>query len=240
MSKQMGCVIETRGLAKEYRMGSVTVEALREATLSIETGSCVAITGPSGAGKSTLLSLLGLLDRPTRGTILFQGEDVSRHSDAVLTRLRARFIGYVFQQFHLVPVLKVLDNVLLQLEFAGVPRSRRRQMALEALEKVGMSHRANHYPRELSGGERQRVAIARAIAKRPSLLLADEPTGNLDSANGERILDLLLTLNREGTTLVVVTHDPHIAAQMQHTIQVRDGRLVSEPASVAQGRVSRR
>ncbi len=210
---------------KLYRLGEVDVPALRGVDLTVERGASLAIMGPSGSGKSTLLHLLGLLDLPTAGRVLWDGQDVTRLRPGQLAELRGRHIGFVFQTFNLVPTLTALENVELPLVFIGVPPRARRARAAELLERMGLEGRARHKPRQMSGGEQQRVAIARALAPDPELILADEPTGNLDSATGREILAILSEFNRQGKTLILVTHDPEAAATTRHTLRLRDGRI---------------
>ena len=216
---------ELREVARVYTRGSREVAALDGVSLAIRDHESLAIMGPSGSGKSTLLSILGLLDRPTRGSHLFDGRPVESLDDDVLSRLRNRAIGFVFQAFHLIPQLTVAENVETPLQYGGVRAEEWRERALAVLRRVGLEARADHRPSELSGGEAQRAAIARALVTRPRLLLADEPTGNLDSATGEEIATLLDELNAEGTTVVLVTHNETLARHARRVIRLRDGRI---------------
>jgi putative ABC transport system ATP-binding protein len=219
-------VIEMRQLTKRHRAGDVETTALDAIDLTIEAGEYVAITGPSGCGKSTLLSLLGLLDRPTSGSYHLQGEAVGGKTPSELAAIRRGRIGFVFQSFNLVDELSVHDNVRLALRYGPMAEKAQRARVLEVLERLGIAHRAAHHPSQLSGGQQQRVAIARAIAARPALLLADEPTGNLDSAHGQDVMRLLRELNEDGTTLVMVTHSPEHAAAASRSVRLLDGRVL--------------
>ena len=222
-------MLELTNIKKVYRTDKLETVALSEINLSVARGEFLSVMGPSGSGKSTLLNLMGLLDAPTSGTLQFDGENISSYRDRKLAGLRNRKVGFIFQTFHLVSDLRVLDNVELPLLYRrGISARERRAMALEALERVGMMSRIDHFPSQLSGGQQQRVAIARAVVGRPALLLADEPTGNLDSTMGEEIMHILRELNeRDGATLIMVTHDPRMAERTHRTIRIFDGRQVA-------------
>jgi len=226
-------VIEARELTKVYGLRENRVEAVAGTNMNIESSEWIAIVGPSGSGKSTLMHLIGLLDRPTSGSYRLNGRDVSQLRGNELARARRDLIGFVFQSYNLLPRESALGNVELPMVYAGVGRKERRKRALGLLERVGLSERAHHRPPELSGGQMQRVAIARALVNGPALLLADEPTGNLDTVSGAQILDLFEELNASGVTLVVVTHDAEVATRTQRVVELRDGRIVAgEPSEV--------
>lgn len=220
-------VLELHQVVKQYP-GTPPVAALRSVDLVVDRGEAVAIVGPSGSGKSTLLHVMGTLDRPTSGLVTIAGRPTAGLSDEALSAVRAHHIGFVFQQFHLLPGYRAMDNVADGLLYRGVDPADRRRLAAEALDRVGLSHRADHPAEKLSGGERQRVAVARAIVGSPDVVLADEPTGNLDSATGEAVIDLLTGLNRSGVTLVVITHDLDVASRFARRVEMRDGVVVSD------------
>ena len=221
-------VIQIRDLTRVYEMGAETVHALRGVTLAIRRNEYVAIMGPSGSGKSTLMNLIGCLDTPTSGEYWLNGQEVSRMQDDALARVRNREIGFVFQTFNLLPRASALQNVELPLVYGGVSARERRRRATEALDRVGLGDRMDHRPNELSGGQRQRVAIARALVNRPAILLADEPTGNLDSATSEEIMRVFEALHRQGQTVIMVTHEADIAAHAARIVVLRDGKVASD------------
>jgi putative ABC transport system ATP-binding protein len=222
-----GAMIRVRGLSMRLASGGRGVDILTDVSLDVPAGQFLAIAGPSGSGKSTLLGLIAGLDRPTAGRIEVADVNITALDEDALARFRRDHVGYVFQSFHLLPTLTAQENVAVPLELAGLPDAA--AQAAERLAEVGLAERAHHYPAQLSGGEQQRVAVARAVARRPDLLLADEPTGNLDSATGKQLIDLLVGLNRRlGCTLVLVTHDPDLAAHADRVVTLRDGRIVSD------------
>jgi putative ABC transport system ATP-binding protein len=228
-SNEIAAVYELRNVSRTFTLGGVHVHAVREIDLTLTAGESLAIVGPSGSGKTTLLQLLGALDRPTAGELLFEGSDVGRLGDRALSELRLGVLGFVFQQFNLIPTLTAAQNVEIALAPTSTSRNDRRERVLALLASVGLAERADHVPSKLSGGEQQRVAIARALANDPHVLLADEPTGNLDSTTGSEIMDLLLSLSGEEhrRTGIVVTHDASVAARAQRVIRMQDGRLVA-------------
>ena len=226
-------MMELSGIAREYVVGGETVHALDHVDVHVAAGEYVSIMGPSGSGKSTLLNVLGLLDRPTSGTYRLQGEDVSSLDDNALAAHRQRYIGFIFQFFHLIPRLTALENVELPLVLAGAAPRARRERAAQILESVGLKARLDHRPDQLSGGERQRVAIGRALIMQPSFLLADEPTGNLDTRSGGEIMQILEQLNRDGIALLLVTHDPAIGGRAKRHLTLRDGKIVGDVREAA-------
>jgi putative ABC transport system ATP-binding protein len=228
VSEANGSVIRLEHVTRLYHMGDAEVRALDDVTLAIARGEFVAVMGPSGSGKSTLLNVIGCLDTPTSGTYVLDGEAVQSLSDDQLADVRQRKISFIFQTFQLVSRMTALRNVELPMIFAGVDPAERHTRARQSLESVGLGHRITHRPDEMSGGERQRVAIARAIVMRPSILLADEPTGNLDTTSGKGIVDLLRRLNADGLSIVLVTHDPNVANQAKRILRMRDGRMESD------------
>ena len=221
-------MIKTVNLQKIFKTEEVETWALHDVSLEIKEGEFVAIMGPSGCGKSTLLNILGLLDNPTNGTYQLNGVDVSKMTEAERTNLRKGVIGFVFQSFNLIDELNVYENIELPLLYMGVPKEERKRRVEEAMERMAISHRVKHFPQQLSGGQQQRVAIARAVVANPKIILADEPTGNLDSKNGKEVMDLLTQLNKEGTTVVMVTHSQRDAGYATRTINLFDGQFVNE------------
>jgi putative ABC transport system ATP-binding protein len=221
-------LIRFQNIARRYQMGAETIHALRDVSLTIERGEYVAIMGPSGSGKSTLMNLVGCLDTPTAGTYELNGTDVSHMDDNQLAEVRNREIGFVFQTFNLLPRATALRNVELPLVYSGVPSDERHRKALDALARVGLADRVQHKPNEMSGGQRQRVAVARALVTSPSIILADEPTGNLDSKTGAEILELFETLWRAGNTLIVVTHEEDVARHARRILRIRDGLIAAD------------
>jgi putative ABC transport system ATP-binding protein len=225
-------VIDVREMSKVYQMGDIQVNALAGVSLEVERGELLAIMGPSGSGKSTMMNMLGCLDIPTSGEYFLDGERVSELNDNQLADIRNRKVGFVFQRFMLLSNLTALGNVELPLRYAGTPARERRERAVRALEAVGLADRMHHHPNELSGGQQQRVAMARAIVNDPAIIMADEPTGNLDSKSGHEVMELLLRMNRDnGSTVIIVTHDPNIAAQCERTVHLMDGLVEKEVAA---------
>ncbi|MBI1729533.1 ABC transporter ATP-binding protein [Candidatus Acetothermia bacterium] len=230
----MPLVVQAKNLTKIYRMGSVDVHALDGVDVTIEEGASLAIMGPSGSGKSTLMNLIGCLDRPTSGTLILAGKDISKLKDKQLAKMRGEMIGFVFQTFNLIPRVSALANVMLPMSFVKtIPKRKRKTRAMEILERVGLGQRVKHMPSELSGGERQRVAVARALINDPKLIFADEPTGNLDSKTGKSILELFKGLNDEGRTIITVTHDSSVASYSERMIYMVDGKIEKQVAEVA-------
>lgn len=221
-------MIDLSKITKTFHMGRVDIPALSDVSLSIQQGELIAIMGPSGSGKSTLMDIIGCLDRPTSGSYWFETREISTLTDDELASVRNIKIGFVFQTFNLLPRFSALKNVEVPLIYSGIPSPLRRERAMPLLEKVGLAERIHHRPTELSGGQQQRVAIARALVNNPSLLLADEPTGNLDSRSGEEILNILTGLNKQGVTIIIVTHDQNVAALCRRTIYLKDGRIIED------------
>ncbi|HNT76796.1 MAG TPA: ABC transporter ATP-binding protein [Anaerolineae bacterium] len=226
-------IVEARELVKIYPMGKVEVQALRGVTLGIEAGAFISVMGPSGSGKSTLLNILGCMDRPSKGVILLDGVDLGKVKPRRLPKIRREKVGFVFQQYQLLSHLTALENVMLPLRYASVGGREARKRATAVLEQVGLGDRVHHRPTEMSGGQQQRVAIARALINRPAIVLADEPTGNLDTKSGDEILALMRELNEAGQTFIVVTHDPRVAERTDRTIYLRDGVVESEVVRTA-------
>ena len=233
MTEAVDAMLKMEGLKKIFYTDEVETHALSDIHLTVKRGEYVAISGPSGCGKSTLLSILGLLDSPTDGTYSLNDRSVAELKTSERARIRNREVGFIFQAFNLIGDLTVYENVELPLTYRGMPAAERKQKVQQALEKVGMAHRMKHYPSQLSGGQQQRVAVARAVCGEPSILLADEPTGNLDSTNGEAVMELLNELHRSGATICMVTHDPRYAEYADRTINLFDGRIVEEKVRVA-------
>lgn len=225
-------MIHLNNISKIYRMGEVNVIALKNIDMKIQRGEFISIIGPSGSGKSTLLHTLGLLDVPTTGQYLLEDVDVSRLSDRELSRIRNRHFGFVFQTFNLLPDFTALENVTIPMIYSKVPVRERKSRAKELLEQMGLGHRIRHYPNQLSGGEQQRVAMAKALANNPTLILADEPTGNLNTKQGDEIMDIFRNLNEKGVTIVMVTHSPRVSEYAKRVITLRDGEIVSDEAQV--------
>lgn len=221
-------MIEVKDVVREYKMGKETITALNKVSLKIDDGEFVAIVGPSGSGKSTLMHIVGGLDTPTSGQILFDGKDISGYKDKAMSKFRNQEIGFVFQAFNLENTQTALENVMMPLIFSGMSKSQRKVKAMKALEQVELAHLAKHKPNEMSGGQRQRVSIARALVNNPKIIFADEPTGNLDSKTGENIMGLFHNLNRKGYTFIMVTHNPEEAAKAKRVVQIKDGNIISD------------
>lgn len=221
-------VISLEDVCKTYFMGDNQVHALRNVSFSIDEGEFVSIMGPSGSGKSTCMNMIGCLDRPTSGKVFISGKSTAEMTEKDLSVLRNRTVGFVFQQYHLLSTMTVLDNVILPLRYKGILHSERKDIALEVLEKVNLTDRISHFPNELSGGQKQRVSIARALVTKPKIILADEPTGALDSSTGKAVLELFNQINDEGTTIVIVTHDPGIGASTKRCIRILDGQVAED------------
>ena len=218
-------ILDLKGIYKDYQQGKMTVPVLKDVNFSMEEGEYVAIMGPSGSGKTTLMNIIGCLDKPTKGTFLLNGEDIAKCTENEMSDLRLKTIGFVFQSFNLIPYLTAQENVELPLMYRGIPRRQRREAAREALEQVGLLNRADHRPCEMSGGQQQRTAIARAIAARPSMILADEPCGNLDSRSGRVVCEILEALHMCGKTIVMITHDENTAKHAERLIRIADGKI---------------
>lgn len=226
MNKNNNTIIQLKNVHKDYKMGDSIVAAVEGVNLEIKKGNFVAITGPSGSGKSTMMNLVGALDLATQGDIFLDNQNIEHLEESELSQIRGRKIGFVFQTFNLIPTLTALENVALPMMFQDYIREERNKRATKLLKEVGLSHRMEHLPNELSGGERQRVAIARALANNPEVILADEPTGNLDSKTGKEIIEMFIKLNKQGKTVIVVTHDLEIAKHAKHIIKLKDGKIV--------------
>lgn len=220
-------ILELNNIYKNYHQGKMDVPVLKDVSLKVEEGAYMAIMGPSGSGKSTLMNIIGCLDKPTSGNYIFGDEDVLKYNDSELSTVRLKNIGFVFQNFNLLPRQSALDNVALPLLYAGIARKERNQIAKEALERVGLGDRIEFKPTQLSGGEKQRIAIARAIVNNPNILLADEPTGALDSQSGEQVMELFNKLNKEGVTIIMITHEREIAEHAERIVMIRDGEIVN-------------
>ena len=224
-------ILELNGICKEYNQGKITVPALQNVNFSMEEGEYVAVMGPSGSGKTTLMNLIGCLDKPTRGEFFLDGQDISKCTENEMSDIRLKKIGFVFQSFHLLPRQTALQNVEMPLNYAKIPRKERRERAFRALERVGLAERVDFRPNQLSGGQMQRVAIAGAMVNNPKLLLADEPTGALDTKSGHQVMELFQRLNEEGVSVLMITHDPEIASFAKRTVTIRDGRLSEKEVS---------